>query len=219
MDWRLAKALEVLRSEVNAKWPSRKRDWDGSIGDEHHQTRDSDHNPWIKDPPGPHVVSAIDITHDPAHGFDSYAFAEYLRTQRDPRIKYVISNRRIFSSEVSPWQWRPYHGSNPHDHHVHISVQDDKKHYDDAAPWNIGTVVLHSDPEVVHPAPTKGLLKFGSTGEDVKLLQSKLVNHGYVLDILGVFDLRTKMIVERWQKSNGLKADGVVGPQTWKSLS
>src|ERR1041385_3157781 len=116
MDWRIAKALLELRVEVNNRWPDRSKESDGAIGDASHASRSSDHNPWIEDPPGPNVVSAIDITHDPEHGFDSYSFAEWLRLGRDARIKYVISNRRIFSSEVSPWTWRPYKGQNPHDH-------------------------------------------------------------------------------------------------------
>lgn len=135
MSWRLARSLETLRAQVNAAHPVRRKDSDGTIGDAAHQTRDSDHNPWIKDPPGPNVVSALDITHDPAHGVDTYALAETLRLNRDPRIKYVISNRRIFNSRH--WTWVAYHGVNPHDKHVHISVQEDKRLYDDTRPWSL----------------------------------------------------------------------------------
>jgi hypothetical protein len=60
-----------------------------------------------------------------------------LRISKDRRIKYVISNRRIFSGEVSPWTWRPYSGVNAHDKHVHISVIDDPALYDDIAPWSV----------------------------------------------------------------------------------
>lgn len=70
MAWRLAHSLETLRAQVNAKWPNRSKSSDGSIGDASHSSRLSDHNP---DPSG--VVRAIDITHDPLSGFDSYAFA------------------------------------------------------------------------------------------------------------------------------------------------
>ena len=45
MSWRLAHGLEKLRSQVNEKWPLRSKDSDGSIGDEHHSARASDHNP------------------------------------------------------------------------------------------------------------------------------------------------------------------------------
>lgn len=216
---RLARALTQLRSEVNAKWPDRSKDSDGWIGDAAHASRSSDHNPWIHDPDGTRVVSAIDITHDPAKGFDSYAFAEWLRTQRDPRIKYVISNRRIFSSESSPWQWRRYSGSNPHDHHVHISVQEDKAHYDDVRAWGVSPITLTVSPPAQQPRGVPQTIRKGSTGDDVKTLQVRLSNHGFKLDTTGNFDDRTDYVVRRWQQINGLHADGVVGPQTWKSLA
>jgi hypothetical protein len=39
--------------------------------------------------------------HNPGNGVETCSIAEYLRTKRDPRIKYVISNKRIFSSVSS----------------------------------------------------------------------------------------------------------------------
>lgn len=217
--WRLARALVQLEAEVNAKWPSRSKDSDGSIGDAAHQSRASDHNPWIRDPEGVRICSAIDLTHDPKNGFDSYAFAEWLRTKRDPRIKYVISNRRIFSSETSPWQWRRYSGSNPHDHHVHISVQDEKARYDDVRSWNVAPLTFQVIEPAEHPKPQPRTLRRGDNGDDVKMLQIRLQNKGFKLNAIGTFDERTKYVVERWQQINGLHADGVVGPQTWKSLA
>jgi hypothetical protein len=134
--WRVAKSLQVLRDQVNAAYPGRRKENDGTIGDAAHQARTSDHNPWVRDG-AVGVVTALDITHDPGHGVDTYVMAETLRINRDRRIKYVISNRRIFSSQVHPWEWRPYRGPNPHDHHVHISVLADKAIYDDRGPWNL----------------------------------------------------------------------------------
>ena len=100
--------------------PKRSRAWDGSIGDAAHADRKSDHNPSERG-----IVCAIDITHDPIH-FDGNKFAEALRLARDPRVKYVIWNTRIYSSLVEPWKWRPYKYAKemPHDHHVHVSVID-----------------------------------------------------------------------------------------------
>jgi hypothetical protein len=130
MGWRLAKSLETLRSQVNAKWPNRDKSSDGTIGDAAHQATNSDHN---QNSAG--VVTAMDITHDPAHGLDARKLAETLVASRDPRIKYIISNAQIVSSQVSPWRWRPYTGANAHRQHVHISVAGD---YDDPRPWNLG---------------------------------------------------------------------------------
>lgn len=133
MPYRIAKALDTLRTQVNKAYPNRSKLSDGWIGDQSHQTRQSDHNPNAAG-----VVQGLDITHDPTHGFDSYKFAEYLRTKRDSRIKYVISNGRIFSATNTPWTWRNYSGSNKHDKHVHVSVGDSPSVYDDPKEWDIG---------------------------------------------------------------------------------
>src|SRR3954452_14293366 len=135
MDWRVAKSLLTLRAQIDALAPNRNKSSDGTIGDASHSSRESDHNP---NDDG--VVAALDITNDPAHGVDSGALAELLRTSQDSRIKYVISNRRIFSSTNTPWQWRPYTGANAHTQHVHISVVGDAAHYDDTRSWQVDMV-------------------------------------------------------------------------------
>lgn len=133
----LAKPLQTLWDQVKSTYPGRATDSDGWVAsDAHHkQNPSSDHEP---DENG--VVRALDLTHDPAHGFDSYKFADWLLDHRDPRIKYAISNRRIGGDEGyakrngrKPWTWYPYNGSNPHDHHVHVSSN--KASDEDAGPW------------------------------------------------------------------------------------
>ncbi len=206
-DWRVAKSLDKLLMQINAKWPTRRKSSDGSIGDANHASRSSDHNPWVDDG----VVTARDFTHDPDHGFDSYVFAEHLRQTKDPRIKYVISNRRIFSSEVNPWVWRAYNGQNPHDMHVHVSVMPDKKLYDSVKEWDIGDGVVPADqPSTTEDRP---LTKKGDTGYNVEYLQRMLG-----LPDKGVFDDVTEAAVIEFQKRFGLAADGKVGPYTWRAL-
>src|SRR4051812_8700934 len=122
MAFRLAKALETLRSQVNAAHPTRRKASDGWIGDTAHSARKSDHNPNSAG-----VVCALDMTHDPGT-FDAHAFAEALCQARDPRLNYVISNSRI-ASGAKGWAWRNYDGSNPHNKHVHLSVHQEPKHY------------------------------------------------------------------------------------------
>lgn len=121
---RIAKSLDTLRTQVNTQYPNRKKGSDGWIGDPAHAARVSDHNPNSAG-----VVCALDITHDPASGMDSYKLAEILKANKDRRIKYVISNKKIFSND---WIWRPYTGSNPHSQHIHVSVG---PNYDDPSPW------------------------------------------------------------------------------------
>lgn len=142
MAWRVARSLDQLLSEINASAPHRSKASDGSIGDEAHQGTDSDHNPWCQG----WVVTARDFTHDPAGGFDAHAFADWLQRrckgeilingQREIRCKYIISMRRI-ASPGSGWTWQSYTGSNPHDKHVHVSVDCTAEggYMDSVQPW------------------------------------------------------------------------------------
>lgn len=130
--WRTAKCLDVLLHQVDAAYPGRDKQNDGTIGDERHQATKSEHNP---DSNG--IVRARDITHDPAHGLDARKLAEALVASRDNRILYVISNQEICSSVVSPWVWRPYDGENPHREHMHLSVVETPALYDDERLWNL----------------------------------------------------------------------------------
>lgn len=134
MSWYVAHSLDALLDEINASAPHRSKASDGSIGDADHSSRESDHNPC--DCHG--AVCARDFTHDPGHGFDSYAFADWLRARCDNgqenRVKYIISNRRI-ASPTDDWTWRPYTGSNPHDRHVHVSVEHPGATFNDTQPW------------------------------------------------------------------------------------
>jgi len=116
MSWRLARGLDKLRSQVNARWPNRSRKADGTIGDRAHAARASDHNPRGG------IVHALDLTHSPGTGLDIHGLADRLRQSKDPRISYIISNRRIASSKQN-WAWRRYTGSNPHSGHMHISIR------------------------------------------------------------------------------------------------
>lgn len=140
--WRVAKSLLVLRDQVNAMAPNRRKASDGFIGDAAHASRNSDHNPWVLDG-GVGVVTAFDVTHDPARGCDADELVEALRAGLDPRIKYIIWNRRIANSSPiggqPAWAWRPYSGTNPHTAHAHISVKPDKVRYDAAHAWPMPT--------------------------------------------------------------------------------
>ena len=138
--WRLAKSLVKLRQQIDAAAPHRSKASDGSIGDAAHFARGSasDHNPWITDSNGQPVVTAIDVTHDPARGCDGNVLAQALIDSQDSRIKYVIWNRHIASQTQAPWTWRPYNGANPHDKHVHISVVTGQASYDATGNWQIG---------------------------------------------------------------------------------
>lgn len=142
MAWRVARTLDVLLAEINAIAPNRSKASDGSIGDAAHAGRNSDHNPWVKDG-ALGIVTARDFTHDPTHGCDAPAVAEFLRQlgkSGDKRVKYVISNRRI-AGVIGDWAWRKYTGLNAHEHHVHVSVSPEKRYYDSTAPWGVAKIL------------------------------------------------------------------------------
>jgi hypothetical protein len=47
-------------------------------------------------------------------------FVSYASLKKKRRITYIIFDGRIASSKKA-WAWRPYEGSNKHNHHCHIS--------------------------------------------------------------------------------------------------
>ena len=64
-------------------------------------------------------------------------------------------------------------------------------------------------------------VQVGSTGDDVKRLQRVLARHRMwnpFGPITGAFDATLEASVKAFQHSNGLTADGVVGPATWAKL-
>jgi hypothetical protein len=163
MSWRLVRSLERLREQVRAAAPRSvppatvASAW-GTIGDAAHSST-SDHSPHVYAALGPTpVVCAADFPHAPALGLDGGLFAEALRRSRDPRIAYVIFNRRIFSSTNAPWTWRTYSGSDPHDTHWHVSVVHTAA-ADDTRSWAMpgtagaagGSVTLTLDTEHIDP--------------------------------------------------------------------
>jgi putative chitinase len=57
------------------------------------------------------------------------------------------------------------------------------------------------------------LLRIGTKGNDVVTLQKFLK-----VDPIGTFGPKTEAAVKAWQKANGLKDDGIVGPGTWAKM-
>jgi hypothetical protein len=117
---KLCKAGQQLRFQVDDNYPDRDRTSDGWIGDTRHQARPSDHNP---DAEG--IVRAIDIDRDlsgKAKPDLMPDLADQIRhaAKSDKRIAYVIFNGKIASARLG-FRWRKYKGSNPHNHHCHVS--------------------------------------------------------------------------------------------------
>lgn len=129
MTWKMPPSIRAALDEANVRWPKRSRISDGTIGDPAHSARYSDHNPGARG-----YIHAFDLTHDPASGCDCVVLSEHLRTTIDPRVSYVIWNRRIWNPALSPG-WRPYAGSNPHDKHMHVSIKSTLDAERNTNPW------------------------------------------------------------------------------------
>ena len=63
-----------------------------------------------------------------------------------------------------------------------------------------------------------GQFRVGDQGEDIAELQDKLVGLGYDVIADGAFGPAMAEAVKEFQKSCGIKADGLIGPATYKAL-
>jgi len=115
-------ALAVLRQATALK-PKRKKASDGLLPSAAHvkQSPNSDHNTGL----------AADLTHDPDNGIDCAEIFEKLK--EDKRVSYLIFQGKIWSKEKSKLGNRRYTGSNPHNKHLHISINPSSAA--DTSPW------------------------------------------------------------------------------------
>ena len=69
------------------------------------------------------------------------------------------------------------------------------------------------------PETAQTLSKIGSQGEEVRQIQTKLTELGYFTSkIDGIYGEKTKAAVTRFQRDNGLTADGIAGTKTLSAL-
>ena len=120
---KLCKAGQQLRLQFDDTYADRDRRSDGWIADARHiAAGTSDHIPDSQNG----IVRAIDVDRDVHKSSKPDLMpdiADQLRLaakKGEKRISYIIFNGRIASSRMG-WRWRAYKGSNPHDHHCHIS--------------------------------------------------------------------------------------------------
>lgn len=69
------------------------------------------------------------------------------------------------------------------------------------------------------PVADAAVLKQGSKGDLVKTVQTKLIKWGYLSGKAdGIFGAKTKTAVIKFQRKNGLTADGIIGTRTAQAL-
>ena len=115
-------AIAVLR-QATALFPKRKKLSDGLLPSLAHlkASPNSDHNTGL----------AVDLTHDPDNGVDCEIIFEKLK--EDNRINYLIFQGKIWSRTRRKEGNRKYSGSNPHNKHLHISIN--RAYGNDTSPW------------------------------------------------------------------------------------
>jgi hypothetical protein len=142
-------AIAVLRQATAIK-PLRKKISDGLLPSKAHinQNPDSDHN----------TGYAVDLTHDKVAGIDCAEIFQKLK--EDKRVKYLIFQGKIWSAERASEGDREYSGSNKHNKHLHISINEDMGN--DTSPW----FWWMNQPKIINqikakatPSPTKKLAK------------------------------------------------------------
>jgi hypothetical protein len=115
-------AIAVLRQATALK-PMRKKASDGLLPSAAHmkQSPNSDHNTGL----------AVDLTHDPKNGIDCVEIFEKLK--EDKRVSYLIFQGQIWSKQKAKQGNRKYTGINPHNKHLHISIESTMGA--DTSPW------------------------------------------------------------------------------------
>lgn len=120
-----APAARQLLKEATELWPNRNRASDGILPSAAHT---------IANPKSGHEQgNAVDLTDDKAAGCDADLIGQLVMESRDPRVLYVICNRRIWSMGRYREGWRRYSGANSHDTHTHFEL--DPAHRHETHPW------------------------------------------------------------------------------------
>ncbi len=203
-----APACRKALTDATLRFPNRNRASDGIMGDAAHSRRRSDHN----------LGNAFDLTHDPSNGVNCNALS--LLAINDERVTYVIWNRRIYNRARAGEGWRPYGGSNPHTHHMHVSIRATERNNLAAWAWSPDGAPIPNAPSSPVPGtlPPNEVLRKGSRGSNVIILQKKLNRFGGRLATDGDFGEKTHQAVLKFQRDHRLEDDGIVGRRTWRAL-
>jgi hypothetical protein len=145
--WIVVACLLKLRDEVNALAPGRDKGADGTIGDQAHADRTSDHNPDetgavpIHDADHTNEVHALDITtelNEP--GLSLETIVQFIlarcRSGAERRLRYIIFNHRIWKAD-NDWRQEAYNLADPHTGHAHFSASYESALEASTASWHL----------------------------------------------------------------------------------
>ncbi len=84
---------------------------------------------------------------------------------------------------------------------------------------NLLIIILLIGTLIIHPQLVGALSKIGSTGQEVRNIQSRLKAWDYYSgSVDGIYGTRTAEAVKRFQRKHGLSVDGIAGPATLKKI-
>lgn len=221
--WHLAPSLVRLQKDLDAVFGA-ERPNDGTIGDESHAARKSEHNPDRDSDGMPNgAVSAIDV-YTESRGKVWIKPAEFSKIlsvlKKDSRVWYVIHKGKIYS-RTNDFAAKAYEGSNPHNSHFHLSLMQTKRAHDDDHSWGIADVdeAPKPDPKPDDPEkPAEKKLPTLNLGDSHDYLVPVLKRFLGIRNDSPKFDSALADSVQKYQRSRGLERDGVVGPKTWGAI-
>ena len=89
--------------------------------------------------------------------------------------------------------------------------------------WDMPQVPLYESEERLLAQYFRGqqlpVLRYGNSGNAVRVLQTLLTYNRYGVGINGRFDVLTETAVKAFQANRRLRADGIVGSRTWRELT
>ena len=199
---RRSRCTTTVRAEANALAPRRSTSSDGWIGDPAHASRASRHNP-----NGAGVVTAEDLTNDPAGGLPIHMILRWLTTNvlqplyedgyRQATAPEPWNNVAYFISADhtagwgTGWRWVLYKGANPHRKHAHLAVgvgpdSNPRPPYDSTVPWHIARAINPPpDPEELTVGDISTIVaRLDALDDEVEALARRLDS----LPNRGVFD-------------------------------
>lgn len=165
MEWEKTGNIVALFEQFDKRFPHRRRESDGTIGDKVHRDRTSGHNPDLEPGSKPewrdgdtkNEVRAGDVDADLGDPeVDMHHVIAHLcrlgRSDPDFPFRYMIWYRQIFH-EGNNYYPQPFTGSSPHTEHAHFSGKKSQK-ADNARKYNLRLDSL-GRPPVTAPTPAQ----------------------------------------------------------------
>jgi len=136
-------------------------------------------------------------------------------------INPVLARKRTEYINKSRWKYNMYRGKHEDDYAGFLDMIKGAVRW---AKGKMSSTPVSPEARKVMPnvaekvARRMPILRRGSRGKHVEILQKLLNKVGYRLTVDGIFGRNTEKAVKSFQKRSGLVVDGIVGTNTWTAL-